>query len=124
MERNFYKENGSAIKSENTAVTLKLDTTDPANIFHNLVISTNLSGIGIDAPAGTVISDNTIFVKEADAARNIFEVGSTPDLYFTAADETHIFLNVKIKINAIKTNHAGRLRHGAVDKTDKLADQV
>lgn len=124
MARNFFKENGSMIKSDGTTVTLKLDTTDPHNVFHNLLVSTNLSGIYIDDPAGTVKDPNTIFIKESDANTNMFEALSTPEMYFTATDMAHIYLNIKVKVVASKTNHAGKSLLDLIDEADKRTNEL
>jgi hypothetical protein len=125
MAISFFKENGSMIKSDDTIVTLKLDTTTPHNTFHNLVVSTKLSGIGLyDDTQGVPKDPNTIFIKEADAIKNILLFATTPELYFTAVDLTDISLNIKFKVDATKTNHAGKSFFDLMNETDKGTDEV
>lgn len=103
----FFKQNGSLITAVESGTLVTLNPNGGGT--HTLSLSTELLGIGTNN-AGTMPNDNTIYIDAAVAKANLRADG--PEVYFTAIDETEIYLNIKIRVTATKTNHASAMLVG------------
>jgi hypothetical protein len=105
MAKKFYKENGNRIDALISPTGTIVVKSDDDGVYHELTLTTKLKNIKIDN-TGTLQLDNTIFIDEHIGATKFFK-DDVPEVYFTAIDTSEIFLNIKIKVDATKTNHAG-----------------
>jgi hypothetical protein len=97
----LFKQNGSLITALAGGTRLTIIKNAAGN--HALNLETELQGIGTESGTG-MPKDNTIYI-DTDKAKQDLKLDG-PDIYFTAVDETEIYLNIKLRVDGTKTNHA------------------
>lgn len=100
--KQFFNDNGSLIKNQPTASKVNL-TYDPEKNTHTLTLTAVLEGMGTE-DKGSPLLYNTIYISEDKAGDNLSL--SAPEIHFSAVDEAVVYLNLKVRIDADKKNHA------------------